>query len=496
MFSNLSRYTIILALVGACFAQWSCSESEISPANQELAFIKYYGHVKDNEGKGLIQTADLGYIMIGSTTSYITDSRESDVFVVKTDSLGNEMWSMSYGKASETETSGAQTTYNRYDEDGIAIFEITADGTYVLVTTRKKVSYPSEQAPSGTDKETKTVIYVIDGSTGAALTETTIRASSGFDEEATAAVIDTVLNRIIITGMTTRLRSKNYPGGVSTYDTKDIFTIALNMTDFTEIWSDLNMRGLEGEDASRSIHVLANEYLFTGTVQRLGANGNLYSSLVTVTLLKSTGTPTSVRYWGNPNEEGNNFAGGYSAYDPTRQTITIIGNALTVTGVTSGSLVLFQVNEQLNSITGFSEAPTSFIAYKPTDSLPSTILTQLGTGINKFSANHIAINPDNNDYGFIVSSTYDIVANESNVAILKIKEDYTLDTGWPYFFGYHDPTSTTSTADEAGAVIPVIRTVTGTSSTEITGYAFTGTFNVGTNNMIGLVKVKPAGTLN
>lgn len=495
MLSNLSKYAIIVAFLSACFIHSSCTKSEISPANQELAFIKYYGHVKENEGKGLVQTSDLGYILIGSSNSYTTED-ESDIFVVKTDSLGNEQWSMSYRKPSESVQSGAQTSYNRYDEDGIAIFEQT-DGTYLLVGTRTTVNYPFEQAPTGTELETKTVIYSIDGVTGAVLAEHVVRENSGFDEEATAAVIDTAMSRIVITGMTTRLRA-NKPNGTSIYDTKDIFIIALDKTTFAETWSDFIMRGLEGEDASRSIHVLANEYLLTGTVQRLDANGNLYSSLLTVNLLKATGTPTNVRYWGNPNDEGNDFEGGYSAYDPNRQTITVVGSAKNVSGVTNGSIVLFQVNESLNATGSFSEDPSTFMTYKPTENLPGAILGQISAGgaVNKFTANHIAINPDDNDYGFIISSTYDIVTSESNVAILKIKEDYTMDTGWPYFFGYHDPTSTTATADAAGAVIPVVKTVTGTTSTEITGYAFTGTFNLGTNNMIGLVKVKPAGTLN
>jgi hypothetical protein len=64
-----------------------------------------------------------------------------------------------------------------------------------------------------------------------------------------------------------------------------------------------------------------------------------------------------------------------------------------------------------------------------------------------------------------------------------------IETGWPYFFGYADGNSLVLTQDEAGSIIPI------TSGVNVDGYVFTGKFGLGTNEMMGLVRLNSNGTL-
>lgn len=54
-----------------------------------------YGHSKLDSGDSVLQTGDGGYIIIGDTIS--TGSNSLDVYLVKTDSIGNVLWEKTYG---------------------------------------------------------------------------------------------------------------------------------------------------------------------------------------------------------------------------------------------------------------------------------------------------------------------------------------------------------------------------------------------------------------
>jgi hypothetical protein len=59
---------------------------------------KAYGEIYDDFSWSVLQTMDGGYIMTGLTTSIMNNSR--DIMLVKTDDNGNELWKTSYGGAS------------------------------------------------------------------------------------------------------------------------------------------------------------------------------------------------------------------------------------------------------------------------------------------------------------------------------------------------------------------------------------------------------------
>jgi len=89
-------------------------------ASGNLQWTKTIGGPKDDGGRSLIQTADGGYAIAGSTSSF--GAGEADVYVVKLDATGNLQW---------TRTIGGEK-----DEEGRSLIQ-TADGGYAIAGTTK-----------------------------------------------------------------------------------------------------------------------------------------------------------------------------------------------------------------------------------------------------------------------------------------------------------------------------------------------------------------------
>jgi len=67
-----------------------------------------FGGNDDEEGSSVQQTGDGGYIIAGYTKSY--GSGGTDVYIVKTDSTGTQLWSKTFGGASDDEAYSVQQT--------------------------------------------------------------------------------------------------------------------------------------------------------------------------------------------------------------------------------------------------------------------------------------------------------------------------------------------------------------------------------------------------
>lgn len=481
------KYKLFILLVLVTCLGTGCQKDQIAPANQSTAFVKYYGHVADQIASDVIQTQDGGYLLVGATNSYI-DAAESDVFVVKTDSLGNEMWSSSFGKID----GAVGTSYMRYDEEGIRIIELPDASAYIVAANRTYVTYPDGSSLLGVRGRARIVMYSLDPATGAPTTPegTELRASIGSTH--TDKVSDMKLDsagggtKYVLTGYTTNL-STNKPVDThqGAYDKTDILTLLVE-ADFSELWATgTTAYGFNGEDYGTSVQILTDAYLVCGTTDKRdesNPSSNFYTRLVAVNMRKDNGVPTNPTYFG---DENYNFEGGHSTYDAESGKITIAAGVKGGINSNKGYLVLLQLDESLNAITP-NGVDFSCRYYNLSNENSASEATP-------YIAESIAVLPDNE--GFIVSATYKKTQLESTIYITKFDTNLDVMTGWPFSFGHEDGAGFLVTQDIGGTVLPVSESVSGTSQTKLAGYVFTGTFGLATTNrMIGLVKLNLDGT--
>lgn len=104
----------ILTLVIISFA---CKKNEDIGIEQSEYFIKFYGGSLNDVGHDVIQDGDHGYVIIGSTTN---ENEETDVFLIKTDQYGNQLWQKTFG--------------DTLNDIGMCL-SITSDGGYIIAGT-------------------------------------------------------------------------------------------------------------------------------------------------------------------------------------------------------------------------------------------------------------------------------------------------------------------------------------------------------------------------
>jgi hypothetical protein len=482
LINSWSAWLLLATLV----AFSSCQKDKISPQNQSTAFVKYYGHVATQTSSDLLRTPDGGYIMLGSTNSYNTGD-EHDIFVVKTDSLGNEQWSSSFGKLDSDGDVGTafEGDYVRYDEVGVRLAELPDGSAYAVACNRTYVTYADASSTVGRRGETKIVMYQIDAATGAPTSQDGVELNSSTADTVTEVVSDMKIDtssgiiKYILTGMTTGVSVKATVGNNNNEvsDRSDIYTVLLD-ENFDILWTQGNRAyGRIGKDYGVSVQILPQGYLVCGTIEsNYDPNNNNfvpYSDMLTVIMTKDQGLPIGPTYYG---EEGYDYLGGHSVYDASSGLITILGHV--TDGPNEGSLAIVQVDESGARQQGITFYDVGGIA----------------TADNPLISASIDLIP--NGGGFIISATHEVGLVENNIYIMKVDEQLSDAEGWTYFFGYDDQSASAifATKDIAGTVMPVTELVSGTSQSVLTGYAFTGTFGLGTNEMMGLVKLNPEGT--
>jgi predicted secreted protein len=97
-------------------------------SNGNEVWDKTFGGTSDDVGVSIQQTSDGGYVVVGYTSSY--GAGASDVWLIKTDSNGNEVWDKTFGGASE---------------DVGVLIQQTSDGGYVIA------GYTSSYGAGGDD---------------------------------------------------------------------------------------------------------------------------------------------------------------------------------------------------------------------------------------------------------------------------------------------------------------------------------------------------------
>lgn len=83
--------------------------------NGDIIFNKTFGGKNDEIGRAILETSDNCYIILGSTTSW--GNGWVDIWVLKTDNFGNELWNKTYG--------------NLYIDIGLSIKE-TVDNCFII----------------------------------------------------------------------------------------------------------------------------------------------------------------------------------------------------------------------------------------------------------------------------------------------------------------------------------------------------------------------------
>jgi hypothetical protein len=82
-----------------------------SAALAQITFEKTYGGSLNDLGYFVRQTSDEGYIITGATYSF--GSGSDDVYLIKTDSLGDTLWTRTYGDTSEDRGYAVQVTQDK-----------------------------------------------------------------------------------------------------------------------------------------------------------------------------------------------------------------------------------------------------------------------------------------------------------------------------------------------------------------------------------------------
>jgi hypothetical protein len=77
-------------------------------ADGNILWTKTYGGTNNDYGNSVYQTTDGGYIMTGLTYSF--GVMNSDVYLIKTDANGNLLWTKTYGGAGDDRANAVQQT--------------------------------------------------------------------------------------------------------------------------------------------------------------------------------------------------------------------------------------------------------------------------------------------------------------------------------------------------------------------------------------------------
>jgi hypothetical protein len=105
MKNNKQGYILFILLLSTALFS-NCRKEKIKP-EQADSFIKYYGKSGNQKAGNVVATNDGGYILVGTTDAY---GNGKQILVVKTDAYGNEQWNKVFGGAGDDEAYNIQVT--------------------------------------------------------------------------------------------------------------------------------------------------------------------------------------------------------------------------------------------------------------------------------------------------------------------------------------------------------------------------------------------------
>jgi hypothetical protein len=197
-----------------------------------LVWSKTIGGSGDDVGRSFQQTADGGTIITGYTKS--SGAGEADVYLVKTDVNRNVLWSKTYG--------------SNLIDDGASVYQ-TTDGGYVIVGTTQH------------DQQNSDVYLIKTDAGGDALWTRTI---GGDRAEGGSSVLQTTDGGYVIAGWA-------YPSAASFVDAYLIRTNTNGDTLWTKTF------GGSGEDGGLDVHMTTdNGFVVSGYTNSFGAGPRVY----------------------------------------------------------------------------------------------------------------------------------------------------------------------------------------------------------------------------
>lgn len=449
-----SSFLFLISLIAA-LTQTGCEKPTPSINDQlSLEFNTKFGGTTAQKHSDIKRTSDGGYLLLGTINSTTTTGLR-DIYLVKLDADGTQEWAKSFG----TPSSGNYT----YDEEGVKIAVL--NNSYLLAGN--KTYY------NGTNEEkSKIVLYEVD-LTGNVLAGPVELRNTGneatFSEKITDITLDNSsgTDNYILTGSTTNIYTSK-PGGLDSKDKWDMLIMKLD-ANLNSMWSSsTSTYGFGGEDKGVAVGVLSDGYVVFGITQK--STDNYENRFQAIKLGKSSGSLITSKPITGSNEaiEGGNFC-----YDDTQQKFTLVGQV--TSGPNTNDLILFQLDNSLDQLAiGDNNEKYRLYGNIIGNINPIEIAGIAVNGV--MAAGGVALIPNNK--GYILSYTNRRLGADTDLGLVRIKKDFTVAAGFPYFLSSQGLTA------EAGNVI----TVEDSNSGLPIGYAFVGTF--GTNNQLGVAKIK------
>jgi hypothetical protein len=126
------RYVLFIIVFGLLLV--SCHKNDDLPEPEGTTFLKIFNLGYYEEGNSVIQTADFGYLICGTTNS--REGGSNDILLIKTDSLGISQWATLYGgNNSDRGYSAKQTTDGGYIVAGATTAAGHVDEDVFLIKT-------------------------------------------------------------------------------------------------------------------------------------------------------------------------------------------------------------------------------------------------------------------------------------------------------------------------------------------------------------------------
>ena len=301
------QLNLFITLASLCLICFSCDDDAVIDVDQSKSFVKFYGGIKDQKGVDIKQTADGGYVLLGSTNSF--GNGGSDIYLVRVDKFGNEIWSNTYGGPNDDEGKSIQVT----NDGGFAIL-----GDY-------------QNSDNSLD-----MYFLKVGPDGGVVFEYTFGNNTVDSDEQGNEVQKTLDGGFILVGSTTN------PDRVET-GPSDFYLVKTNSDGVLE-WQ--RTRGFENsEEVGNSVVQIDDDnYIVIGTTQNARENDQQEGKNIFAYKINANGDNIGNRFYGGLNDD---FG---SKISKTSFGYAILGTSSSQLGNGQGGedIILIQIDQDLN----------------------------------------------------------------------------------------------------------------------------------------------------